>query len=665
MEEQNKTNIKNVDALSVAAIRSTVIDGINHAKSGHPGGSLSLTPILYVLFKYFLVANPFEPKWINRDRLVMSYGHTSMLLYTMLHLCSYNVSIEDLKSFRQYGSITPGHPEVGVTDGVDASAGPLGQGIAQAVGMAIAETMLKEKYGKNIYNHYTYCVVGDGCLQEGISQEAITFAGLHKLNKLIMLYDKNDCTLDGPLSNSNNEDVIKRFLAAKWDVIYVRNGNNLFQIKRAIRKARKSKRAPTLIVFKTIMGYGSINQGSHKLHGAPLGEEDSKYAKENYGYFNEPFNIPKEVYDTLKNNFLKRGMEAFELHQEQLNQLEEEKPELYKEILFNATNDLSKYLKRYKYNLKVIPNEATRKSSQRVLNHFHTFIPTLVGGSADVASSVMTSLENSSDYGVKNRAGNNINFGIREFFMAAACNGILLHGGLRTYCGSFLVFSDYMKSAIRMSALSKLPNIYLFSHDSIAVGEDGPTHQPVEHLASLRAIPNLNVFRPADAKETYASYKLALESTTTPSAIVLTRQNLPLLENSSTYEQVQKGAYIIAKESKAAPDFTLIATGSEVSLALEIRNILLKSNYDVRVVSMPCQELFDQQSEDYKNEVLGKSYVKRASLEMESTFGRHKYAKHCIGIDQFGYSAPADKLIDVFEFNKDKISKIVLKYIKS
>ena len=523
--------IRNVDELCVASIRATCIDMINKSKSGHPGACLGIAPIIYELYKDFVVANPFQPNWINRDRVVLSAGHASALLYTILHLCSYDISIDDLQEFRQFGSKTPGHPEVNVTPGVDAGSGPLGQGIAQAVGMAMAETMLSAQYGSKLYNHYTYCICGDGCLEEGISQEAISFAGLQRLNKLILIYDSNDVTLDGALKNSSDDDVITRFLSAHWNVIYVKDGNNLKKIKRAISNAQLSIDKPTLVMVKTIIGYGSKNQGTNKVHGSPLGEEDGLNAKLSYGYTYPPFEIPQEVYDHLKDTFLKRGELAYQKYQNVISKLQENDPYLYTKIMELSTNNVRDYLNEKHLAMDELDSESTRNTSLRVLNYYHELLSNFVGGSADVASSVMTKLANGTTYSYKNRKGTNINWGIREFFMCSAANGILLHGGLRTYVGSFLVFSDYSKAAIRMAALQQLPSIYLFSHDSLAVGEDGPTHQPVEQLAALRAIPNLNVFRPCDAKETYASYRLALESNKTPSAIILTRQNLPLLKN--------------------------------------------------------------------------------------------------------------------------------------
>lgn len=656
--------IRNVDELCVASIRATCIDMINKSKSGHPGACLGIAPIIYELYKDFVVANPFQPNWLNRDRVVLSAGHASALLYTILHLCSYDISIDDLQEFRQFGSKTPGHPEVNVTPGVDAGSGPLGQGIAQAVGMAMAETMLSAQYGSKLYNHYTYCICGDGCLEEGISQEAISFAGLQRLNKLILIYDSNDVTLDGALKNSSDDDVITRFLSAHWNVIYVKDGNNLKKIKRAISNAQLSIDKPTLVMVKTIIGYGSKNQGTNKVHGSPLGEEDGLNAKLSYGYTYPAFEIPQEVYDHLKDTFLKRGELAYQKYQNVISKLQENDPYLYTKIMELSTNNVRDYLNEKHLAMDELDSESTRNTSLRVLNYYHELLSNFVGGSADVASSVMTKLANGTTYSYKNRKGTNINWGIREFFMCSAANGILLHGGLRTYVGSFLVFSDYSKAAIRMAALQELPSIYLFSHDSLAVGEDGPTHQPVEQLAALRAIPNLNVFRPCDAKETYASYRLALESNKTPSAIILTRQNLPLLKNSSNYDLVKKGGYIISKERGNYPEFTIIASGSEVSLALDVKKYLYSLGLDIRVVSMPCVELFEAQDNAYQTSVLGKDYAHRISIEMGSTLGWHKFAKFSIGVDKFGASGKANDVIKNFGFTKETIAKIILDHIR-
>ena len=657
--------IKNIDQLSIAAIRSTCIDGINKSKSGHPGMCLSAAPIVYSLFKDYLVSNPYQSKWLNRDRFVMSCGHGSMLYYVMLHLCGYDVTMDDIKNFRQLGSRTPGHPEVGVTDGVDAGSGPLGQGIAQAVGMAMAETKLKTMYGEGIYNHYTYCLCGDGCLEEGISQEAISFAGLNKLNKLILLYDRNNVTLDGPLGQSSDEDIVNRFLACHWNVIFVKKGNSYKQIKKAIGLARKSKNAPTVVIFKTVIGLGSKNEGTCKVHGAPLGVEDGKNAKLSYGYDYADFEIPKEVYDNFRDTFIKRGETAFANSSKAIIKLQQTNPVLYQQLLTFDRNDVRPFMENAEIDSAIFKKNSTRNSSGEILNYFHELLPNFVGGSADVAGSVKTALKNGSTWGPKNYAGTNINWGIREFFMSSAANGMLLHGGLRTYTGTFFVFADYCKAAIRMSALQEVPQIYLFSHDTIAVGEDGPTHEPIEQLAMLRSIPNLNVFRPADARETLGSYKVALESTKTPSAIILTRQDLPLLDNSSDYEGVKNGAYIVAKEAPTSRlDFTIIASGSEVALAIETKKVLVSYGVNVRVVSMPCAELFDKMDRNYQNSVMGVDYSNRLFVEMNSTYGLHKYARYVFGINEFGKSGKAEEVINSFGFTAENVARIVLNALK-
>lgn len=660
-----KQKIKTVDDLSVAAIRANCIDMINTAKSGHPGAALSCAPILFVLYKNFMNADPKNPNWINRDRFVLSCGHASSLLYTVLHLCKFNISIDDLKQFRQYGSITPGHPEVGVTDGIDAGSGPLGQGIAEAVGLAMAESMLRAKYGSKIYNHYTYCMCGDGCLQEGISQEAITFAGLEHLNKLILLYDANDVTLDGPLAQSNKENTIERFLSAGWDVIYVKDGNNLKDIAKSIKKAKKSISNPTLIIYKTIIGFGSVNQGTHKVHGSPLGAADGEKAKEFYGYVgHNQFELPQEVYKNFEDSFYNRGQQAFAEHALAMEELKKNDEKIYNQVVDFASNDISKYLNKLNLKIDDLKFESTRNASHRILNYFHELLPNFVGGSADVAGSVKTELKNGITYSPEHREGTNINWGIREFLMQAASNGILLHGGLRTYTGSFFVFSDYAKSAIRMAALMKCPNLYLLSHDSVMVGEDGPTHQPIEHLAALRSVPNLLTFRPCDSRETYASYRIALEQVHTPSALILSRQDLPLLKNSSDYDGVKKGAYIVDKESLKVCKMIIIATGSEVSLAIEAKKALKEKGKGIRIVSMPCMELFDQQTKKYKDSIIGKDYTKRVSLEMASTFGWGKYASNNIGYDHFGASAKAEDVVKHIGFGLDSIVKKIQDLLK-
>ena len=655
-------NQKELDKLAVSAIRSMCIDVVNKAKSGHPGMALGSAPILYTLFGKHLVADPKNPMWVNRDRFVLSAGHASSLLYTMLHVAGYPLSLDDLKSFRQLGSLTPGHPEFKHTKGVDATSGPLGQGIAQAVGMAMAERAVAAQYkdGEKIMDHFTYVLCGDGCLQEGLSQEAISLAGHQRLNKLILIYDSNNVTLDGGLDLSFSENVKQRFLASEWDVLEVADGNDIEAVDAALAKAKLSKDKPTLIIVQTVIGFGSEKQGTCKVHGNPLGDEDGAHAKAVYGYDYPPFTIPEEVYAYFKEGFAKRGAEA---HAKWLKDYDAWKAS-HKEEAATFENAISGNVGCY---FKGEPSfasdnkDSSRVASGKALNELHKMIPFIMGGSADVAGSVMTKIEGGVNFTKETPAGRNINFGIREFAMASAQNGMLLHGGVKSYVGAFLVFSDYMKSAIRMAALSKLPAIYLFSHDSIAVGEDGPTHQPIEHLAMLRSIPNVNVIRPCDSRETYAAWELALESEETPTALILSRQNLPLL--ASSYEDVEKGAYVIDKEEKKA-DLILLATGSEVSLAIDAKKLLKEKGLDVRVVSMPSTFFFDRQPEAYKKEVLCLSKDKIVSVEMMSTFGWHKYAGHAYGIDTYGTSAPAKDAIKAFHFLPEDLAEFVLANVR-
>ena len=655
-------NEKELAQLSINAIRATVIDTINKAKSGHPGMALGSAPIMYVLFTRHLVADPNDPMWFDRDRFVLSAGHASSLLYTMLHVAGYNVSMDDLKSFRQLGSLTPGHPEFRHTAGVDATSGPLGQGIAQAVGMAMAERAVQAQYpqGKTLCNHYTYALCGDGCLQEGIAQEAISLAGHQKLNKLILFYDANNITLDGKLDLSFSENVKMRFKASEWNVIEVEDGNDLLAIDEAIKMAKCSRSKPTLIMVHTVIGYGSVKQGTNKVHGSPLGEEDGANAKAFYGYKYGQFEIPSEVYNHFKETFARRGEEAHKYYDQAVAEWKETHKGAAKRFERALAGDVSAYFSK-EPKFAEDDNQASRNSSGKCLNELYNKIPFLMGGSADVAGSVMTKIADGIDFGPKSAKGRNINWGIREFAMASAQNGMLLHGGVKTYVGCFLVFADYMKAAIRMAALSRLPAIYLFSHDSIAVGEDGPTHQPIETLAMLRSIPNCNVIRPCDSRETYAAWERALESKESPTALILSRQNLPLL--GSKYKDVSKGAYVISKE-KDHIDATLIATGSEVSLAVAAQKDLLAKGIDVRVVSMPSWFDFEAQSEEYKQEVMGVCRCRCFAIEMLSTFGWHKYAKHVMGIDTFGASAPAKDVIASFHFLKEDVVKFVEEGLK-
>ena len=657
--------MKQIDVLSIATIRSLCIDIVNKAKSGHPGMALGSAPIFYTLYTRHLVADPRDPEWCNRDRFVLSAGHASSLLYAMLHLAGYGVSMDDLKSFRQLDSLTPGHPEYHWTKGVDATSGPLGQGIAQAVGMAMAEASLAANYneGEKLINHYTYALCGDGCLQEGISQEAISLAGHQKLNKLILFYDANQVTLDGALDLSFSEEVKARFVSSGWNVLEVEDGQDVEAIDAAIKKAKASKDKPTMIMVHTIIGYGSAKQGTSKVHGSPLGEEDGKHAKkEVYGFDHEDFYIPQEVYAQFQDTFGKRGAEAHAKYEKGLEEYKKKHPQDYERFfaLFNLSEE--KYLPEANPDFEAGSSTSTRVASGKALNHLMVKLPNLIGGSADVAGSVMTKLDGGVDFTPASRQGHNINWGIREFAMASAQNGMLLHGGLRTYVGCFCVFADYMKPAIRMAALSHLPAIYLFSHDSIAVGEDGPTHQPIEQLAMLRSIPNVRTIRPCDERETFAAWKEALKSTRTPTALILSRQNLPLLEGSDA-EGLAKGAYVVSKENKKAV-LDILATGSEVSLAVEAQKILLEKGIDVRVISMPSWELFEEQDEAYKASVLDQPWERRISVEMLSTFGWDRYAKHHMGIDTFGTSAPAKDAIKKFDFTAEHLVGLVENIVK-
>lgn len=650
--------------LSIACMRSLVIDITNKANSGHPGMAIGSAPILYTLYTRHLNANPKDPSWINRDRFVLSAGHVSSLLYTTLHLSKYDIKMNDLMKFRQLKSITPGHPENHLTPGVDATSGPLGQGIAQAVGLAMGEVMLKNNLddGKKIIDHYTYCLVGDGCLQEGLSQEAISFAGYQELNRLIVLYDSNKVTLDGGLELSSVEDTKKRFEAAKWNVLEVEDGNDIDAIDKAITKAKASTKKPTLIIVKTLIGQGSAHEGTSKVHGAPLGEADGIKAKQSYGYNYDPFFVPQSVYDDFENSFVARGEKKYNEWLKKFESYKRSHPRSATQLESTMKNDISAYVFKNIPTYNEGSKEATRTTSGNILNLLHETIPNIVGGSADVAGSVKTAIKGGKTFTPNVRDGRNINFGIREFLMASVQNGILLHGGLRTYAGCFLVFSDYLKPAIRMASLSELPAIYLFSHDTIALGEDGSTHQPIEHLAMLRSIPGVEVYRPCDAREVAASYQNALNQNNHPVCIILSRQDLPLISGSNS-EDINKGGYVVSKEVGEKPVLTIIATGSEVALAIEAQKELRMNGIDIRVVSMPSVERFMKQDPSYINNVLGLPYEKRFVVEMLSTFGWHKFAPHVMGIDTFGLSAPAEDLVKHYGFTKEELIRRIREVI--
>lgn len=649
-----------MEQLAIAALKALAIDATNKAKSGHPGMPIGSAPLAYTLFSKYLVTNPEHPEWINRDRFVLSAGHASMLLYAMLHLCGYDVTLDDLKNFRQLNSKTPGHPEVHLTPGVDATTGPLGQGIAQAVGMALAERTLRfQTQQSGLIDHYTYVLSGDGCLQEGVSQEAISFAGHQKLNRLILIYDANDVTLDGPLAMSFSEDVPKRFSACGWQVIKVEKGSDLNALQGALKKARKSKEKPTLILMKTIIGEGSKNQGTYKVHGNPLGLEDGLAVKKALNWNYPEFTVPQDVYQHFDETFKQRGQKKYKKWLRLVKTLTKDHPDwvakIQPDVLTNQLNTLSETWLTFPPEYK----EATRNTSLQILQKISKEVSQFLGGSADVAKSVMTTIDGEKECTAEFPTGRNLNFGIREFGMAGIQNGMLLHGGLRTYIGTFLAFADYMKPAVRLAALSHIPGIFLYSHDSVALGEDGPTHQPIDQLAMLRAIPNMNVFRPADARETFAAWLSALQSKSTPTAIVLTRQALPLLPLSSV-QGAARGAYEISPANPAMKlSGVLIATGSEVSLCVAAQKKLLESGLNVKVISMPSTLLYDRQESNYQSALIGQHYNVAISVEALATFGWAKYAKYNIGIDRFGVSAPGSDAMNYFGFSVEKLTEKV------
>ena len=586
---------------SVNAIKVLGVDAINKAKSGHPGVVMGAAPMAYSLFAKHLRVNPKKTDWINRDRFVLSAGHGSMLLYSLLHLSGFeDVSLEEVKNFRQWGSKTPGHPEFGHTKGVDATTGPLGQGISTAVGMALAERYLAAKYNKEgyeLFDHYTYVICGDGDIMEGVASEAASFAAVQKLNKLVVLYDSNDICLDGETRDAFSENVRNRYEAYGWNTILVEDGADVEAVNVAIEKAKQSDQ-PTLIEVKTIIGAGSPNkQGTNGVHGAPLGEEETALFRKEIGWNYEPFEIPEEVYADFKVNVADRGETANNEWEKLYNEYKEKFPELAAELEEVLSREDIKHLSKESFSFKNVGEaQATRNPSQDAINSIAKVLPTFFGGSADLSHSNMTFIKGDGLQDDAHRTERNIQFGVREFAMATVLNGMMLHGGVRVFGGTFFVFSDYLKAALRLSALQNLPVTYVFTHDSIAVGEDGPTHEPIEHLASLRTIPNTYVFRPADATETQAAWYLAQNVNDKPTSIVLTRQNLPVLENSS-FEKVAKGAYVVY-ETSSDFDTILIATGSEVALAVSVAQELEKEGMKVRVVSMPSIELFEEQSNE-------------------------------------------------------------------
>lgn len=652
-----------IEQLSIDTIRTLSIDAINAANSGHPGLPMGAAPMAYALWSEHLNHNPSNAKWFNRDRFVLSAGHGSALLYSLLHLFGYGVTIDDLKQFRKLNSKTPGHPEFGHTDGVDATTGPLGQGIAMAVGMAMAEAHLASRFNQTgfpVVDHHTYALVGDGCLMEGISYEAMSMAGHMKLGKLIVLYDSNDISLDGDLNLSFGENMQKRAESANWQYLRVEDGNDLAAISAAIAAAKAHADQPTMIEIRTIIGYGSKAAGTHKVHGNPLGLEEAKATKQNYGWaFEEEFTVPDEVrahFELLK----RQGAAKEEAWQKLLSAYGEAHPALGQELVCAIDGNVSLE------DGDILTFDAgksisTRVASGEAINHYVKKVPSIFGGSADLSHSTMTDIKGEPKFAVDSYAGRNVYFGVREHAMGAAGNGLALHGGVNAFVSTFFVFSDYLRPSIRLAALQKLPVVYVFTHDSIAVGEDGPTHEPVEHLAALRTIPGLTVIRPSDANETASAWAYALTQQEGPVALVLSRQNLPTYEQTkANREQVAKGAYVLA-ETNAQPDLILIATGSEVSLAVNAMAELEKDNVSVRVVAMPSRELFDRQPEDYKQSVLPDAAAKRVSIEAGISLGWDRYVGKegkVLSIDTFGASGAGGAVMDYFGFSVSNVVRI-------
>lgn len=654
------------DFKAVNAIRTLSIAQIEKANSGHPGLPMGASPMAYALFNKVLKANPSNPSFFNRDRFVLSAGHGSAMLYALLHLSGYGVGIEDLKNFRQIGSITPGHPELGLTPGVEVVTGPLGQGIAQSVGLAAAEKHLAGLYNKEdikIIDHYTYAICGDGDLMEGVSYEAMSLAGHLKLDKLIILYDSNDICLDGNLSTSFSESVKDRVLAQNWAYDRVEDGEDLEAILKAIEKAKENDK-PSLIEIKTVIGFGSKNQGTNKVHGAPIGREDFEFAKKSYEWDSEDFVISDDIYQTFKNGIGKRGAEANAAWDKLLEEYAEKYPADDKELMAGINRELPEnfldQVKKYSHEDKPI---ATRASSGEILQDLAKVSRNIWGGSADLFSSNKTNIVDSASF-KDDPAGRNIWYGVREFAMAAIGNGIMAHGGSFHHVSTFFVFADYLKAAVRLSALSNLPLSYVMTHDSVAVGEDGPTHEPIEQLAMLRSIPNTLVLRPADANETRLAWKIALESKDKPVVIALTRQNVPNLEETEGLKSIEKGAYIIKDVEN--PELILIATGSEVAVAIECAKVLEKEGKAVRVVSMPSMELFRAQDASYKEKILPSEVRNRVSIEMGTSFGWGEFTGLDglnISIDRFGISGPGGDVAKKLGFNtEDIVARIKQKF---
>lgn len=660
----------NIEQKSVNAIRVLAADTVQKANSGHPGMPLGSAAMAYELWANHLTHNPKNPKWVNRDRFILSAGHASSLLYSLLHLFGYGLTIEDMKNFRQDNSLTPGHPEYGHTVGVEATTGPLGAGMGMAVGMAMAQAHMAATFNTEDYNvidHYTFVLGGDGCMEEGISSEAFSLAGTLGLSKLIVLYDSNNITIEGNTDLAFTEDVNKRMEAFGFQTLTVEDGNNLEEISKAIELAKSEKTKPSFITVKTKIAFGCpAKEGSESSHGSPLGEENVKALRDNLGWEEqEAFVIPQDVYDNFAQK-AKKGQEAEDNWNKLFKAYCEKYPEK-KELWdkYFAVIDDEKLLNCDEFWSYEDKPQATRSLSGNMINFLAKIMPNFWGGSADLGPSNKTVIKDGGSFSKNNYLGRNIHYGVREFAMAAIANGITLYGGTKTFVGTFFVFSDYLKPMARLAALMKIPVTYVLTHDSIGVGEDGPTHEPIEQLAMLRAMPNINVFRPADATETAAAWYSAITSKNTPTVLALSRQNLPQIEGSS--KETLKGGYIIAESIKAKPDAIIIASGSEVSLAVDAKKELMEKGFDIRVVSMPCMDIFEQQSDEYKEKILPQTVEKRLVVEAGSSICWGKYLGFkgkSVTIDTFGASAPANVLFKKYGFTVENVVNKALSMLK-
>lgn len=660
----------NIEQKSVNAIRVLAADTVQKANSGHPGMPLGSAAMAYELWANHLTHNPKNPKWVNRDRFILSAGHASSLLYSLLHLFGYGLTIEDMKNFRQDNSLTPGHPEYGHTVGVEATTGPLGAGMGMAVGMAMAQAHMAATFNTEDYNiidHYTFVLGGDGCMEEGISSEAFSLAGTLGLSKLIVLYDSNNITIEGNTDLAFTEDVNKRMEAFGFQTLTVEDGNNLEEISKAIELAKSEKTKPSFITVKTKIAFGCpAKEGSESSHGSPLGEENVKALRDNLGWEEqEAFVIPQDVYDNFAQK-AKKGQEVEDNWNKLFKAYCEKYPEK-KELWdkYFAVIDDEKLLNCDEFWSYEDKPQATRSLSGNMINRLAKIMPNFWGGSADLGPSNKTVIKDGGSFSKNNYLGRNIHYGVREFAMAAIANGITLYGGTKTFVGTFFVFSDYLKPMARLAALMKIPVTYVLTHDSIGVGEDGPTHEPIEQLAMLRAMPNINVFRPADATETAAAWYSAITSKNTPTVLALSRQNLPQIEGSS--KEALKGGYIIAESIKAKPDAIIIASGSEVSLAVDAKKELMEKGFDIRVVSMPCMDIFEQQSDEYKEKILPQTVEKRLVVEAGSSICWGKYLGFkgkSVTIDTFGASAPANVLLKKYGFTVENVVNKALSMLK-